>query len=61
LSFLIVEREEHVSQFSTFADVHLKFAIIFGSLILRCVMPSEGLFGVNFSRTRHELQLSKLL
>jgi hypothetical protein len=61
LSFLIVEREEDVSQFSSFADVHLKFAIIFGSLVLRCVIPSEGLFGVNCSGTRHELQLSRLL
>jgi KaiC/GvpD/RAD55 family RecA-like ATPase len=61
LSILIGEREEDVSQFSSFADVHLKFAIIFGSLVLRCVIPSEGLFGVNCSGTRHELQLSRLL
>jgi hypothetical protein len=61
LSFLIVEKEEDVLQFSSLADVYLKFAIISGTLVLRCVMPSEGLFGVNCSKTRHELQLSRLL
>jgi KaiC/GvpD/RAD55 family RecA-like ATPase len=60
LSFLTVEKEEDVSQFSSFADVYLKFAIISGTLVLRCVIPSEGFFGVNCSETRHELQLNRL-
>lgn len=61
LSFIIAQKEEDIPQLSSIADVYLKFAIISDTLVLRCVMPSEGLFGVNCSEARQELQLSRLL
>jgi hypothetical protein len=61
LSCLIVEEKEDASQFSSLADVCIKFGIIHGTLVLECVLPSEGLFGLECSETGHELQLTKLL
>jgi KaiC/GvpD/RAD55 family RecA-like ATPase len=61
LSCLIVEEKEDASQFSSLADVCLKFGIVHGTLVLECVLPSEGLFGLKCSETGHELQLTKLL
>jgi KaiC/GvpD/RAD55 family RecA-like ATPase len=61
LSYLIVEEKIDELQFPSLADVYLKFGIIHGTLVLRCVIPSEGLFSFNCSETGQELELNRLL
>ena len=61
LSYLIMEEKTHGLQFSSLADVYLKFGIIHGTLVLRCVTPSEGLFSFSCSETGQELHLNRLL
>jgi KaiC/GvpD/RAD55 family RecA-like ATPase len=60
LSFIIVDLDDDIQRYKSICDVYLKFMIISGTLILKCVMPSQGIFGVNFS-SRQRLQLLRSL
>jgi len=60
LSFIIVNSEDDVQRFKSICDVYLKFVVISGTLILKCVMPSLGVFGVKLSDS-HRLQLLRSL
>ena len=60
LSFIIVNLEDDIQQYMSICDVYLKFVVISGTLILKCVMPSLGAFGVKLSDSQR-LQLNRSL
>jgi KaiC/GvpD/RAD55 family RecA-like ATPase len=52
LSFIIVNRDDDIQRYKSICDIYLKFVVISGTLILKCVMPSLGAFGVKLSNSQ---------
>jgi len=61
LTFIIADEEQDISQYLPITDLDLKFELIHGTLILRCVLPSESIYGVNFREDGRGMQLHKIL
>jgi KaiC/GvpD/RAD55 family RecA-like ATPase len=57
LSFIIVNSDDDIQRYKSICDIYLKFVVISGTLILKCVLPSLGAFGVKLS----DSQLLQLL
>jgi hypothetical protein len=60
LSFIIVNSDDYIQRYKSICDIYLKFVVISGSLILKCVLPSLGAFGVKLSDSQR-LQLLRSL
>ena len=60
LSFIIVNSDDDIQRYKSICDIYLKFVVISGTLILKCVLPSLGVFGVKLSDSQR-LQLHRSL
>jgi hypothetical protein len=60
LSFIIVNSDDYIQRYKSICDIYLKFVVISGTLILKCVLPSLGAFGVKLSDSQR-LQLLRSL
>jgi hypothetical protein len=60
LSFIIVNNDDDIQRYKSICDIYLKFVVISGTLILKCVLPSLGAFGVKLSDSQR-LQLLRSL
>jgi KaiC/GvpD/RAD55 family RecA-like ATPase len=60
LSFIIVNSDDYMQRYKSICDIYLKFVVISGTLILKCVLPSLGAFGVKLSDSQR-LQLFRSL
>ncbi len=60
LSFIIVNSGDDIQRYKSICDIYLKFVVISGTLILKCVLPSLGAFGVKLSDSQR-LQLLRSL
>lgn len=60
ISFIIVEKEEDADEYMRMADIYLKFDLVCGTLVLKCILPSETIYGIDYAIDRQGIQLYKI-
>jgi KaiC/GvpD/RAD55 family RecA-like ATPase len=61
LTFVITDGEQDICKYLPITDIDLKFELIHGTLILRCALPPESVYGVNYNEDSRGMQLHKIL
>jgi hypothetical protein len=61
LTFVITDGEQDICKYLPITDIDLKFELIHGTLILRCTLPPESVYGVNYNEDSRGMQLHKIL